>query len=132
MNTKQEYKNIRNISKDIYGEFSNVFLTPDEHQKLVLKFGASGADDRIAKLSTYVASKGKKYKSHYATILSWEQKNGGSVAKPKQKSCRGCGTTEWSRLDKNGLCGRCSEKRNGAMVRGDVGSLLSKIGEGVN
>ena len=29
----------------------------------------------IEKLSSYIASKGKKYKSHYATILNWSRKD---------------------------------------------------------
>ena len=68
--------------KKSYGEFQNVFLTDSEHDKLVTKFSAAGASERIEKLSTGIASHGYKYKSHYATILSWEnrdeKKNGGN------------------------------------------------------
>jgi len=52
-----------------------VKLTGDEHKKLVAKFGKSGADKRIENLNNYIGSKGKKYKSHYHTILVWEKKN---------------------------------------------------------
>ena len=66
--------------KNIYGEF--VRLTPNEHDKLLLQFGQKGTIERIATLDHYIGSKGKRYVSHYHTILSWEQKNG---AKPEGK-----------------------------------------------
>lgn len=59
--------------KDKYGEF--VFLTKDEHQKLVKKFGVKGTEQRIEDLNLGIGSKGYKYKSHYHTILSWQRKN---------------------------------------------------------
>lgn len=61
--------------KSSYGEFKNVKLTDTEYQKLLSQFGNDSAKERIENLSQYIASKGKKYSSHYATILSWERKN---------------------------------------------------------
>ena len=58
------------IDKNIYGEFKNVKLTDEEYQKLKNK----KLLPYIEKLSSYIASKGKKYKSHYATILTWARK----------------------------------------------------------
>lgn len=55
--------------KNVYGEFKNVLLTDDELEKLKQRF--PDYELRIEKLSNYIASKGAKYKSHYATILSW-------------------------------------------------------------
>jgi len=66
----------------IFGEFKNVFLTNKEFEKLKASFGEAGANQRIENLSSYVASKGKKYKSHYATILTWERKNKKSKQDP--------------------------------------------------
>lgn len=61
---------INNKEYNIYGEFKNVRLTDEEYKKLeerkLLPY--------IEKLSSYIASKGKKYKSHYATILNWSRK----------------------------------------------------------
>ena len=84
-------------TKNTYMEF--VFLTPDEYKKLIEKFGEQGTKDRIAALNDYIGSKGKKYKSHYHTILTWDRKNGNSE-QPKKlqlfpikgKNCtdRGC------------------------------------------
>ncbi len=69
--------------KKAYGEFKNVLLTGEEHGKLLERFAENGTRERIEALSSYVASKGVKYKSHYATILAWEGKN-----KPnKEDSC---------------------------------------------
>lgn len=65
------------IEKKIFGEFEKVKLTEPEYQKLVAKFGKSKAQDLINRLDQYIASKGEKYKSHYATILSWERKDNG-------------------------------------------------------
>lgn len=59
------------IQKNKYGEFQNVLLTDDEYCKLE----KSNLLPYIEKLSSYIASKGKKYKSHYATILNWNRKD---------------------------------------------------------
>ena len=55
--------------KHKYGEYKNVLLTDDEFEKLKAEY----ADylDRIERLSSYIASTGKTYKSHYATIRNW-------------------------------------------------------------
>jgi hypothetical protein len=52
-----------------------VLLTEEEHTKLKVLF-PSTLDERIAKLDEYVMSVGKKYKSHYHTILTWARKDG--------------------------------------------------------
>lgn len=72
--------------KQHFGEFENVLLTDEEFQKLVGRFTAQGAAARIERLSTYLASSGKRYKNHYATILNWAQKDGASERKPEPKS----------------------------------------------
>jgi len=61
--------------KTSFGEFQNVKLTDSEYQKLLSLFGPDQCKEKIETLSQYIASKGKKYSSHYATILSWERKN---------------------------------------------------------
>lgn len=62
-----------NLPKENYGEFSNVLLSKAEHIKLVEQYGVAGTKERIERLSGALASKGYKYKSHYATILTWER-----------------------------------------------------------
>ena len=59
--------------KKTYGEFKNVLLTDEERAKLTERFGEKDAMARIENLSSAIASKGYRYKSHYATILTWER-----------------------------------------------------------
>lgn len=62
-------------SKSAYGEFKNVFLLKEELEKLIQRFGEDLTKEKIEAISSYVASKGKKYSSHYATILMWAKKD---------------------------------------------------------
>ena len=81
-NKKPETRNKKEIIKEKFGEFENVLLSADGLQKLKSKLGAE-TESYIERLSSYIASSGKKYKSHYATILSWTQKdakNSGGVS----------------------------------------------------
>jgi hypothetical protein len=77
--------------KERHGEFKNVLLYAEEFQKLIEKEGTDRTAAAIEILSTYMESKGKKYKSHYATLLSWAFKSldeKQAKAKPKFKSDR--------------------------------------------
>lgn len=69
-NTNKNIKEKIN-KKEKYGEFQNVLLTNEEYHKLE----ESNLLSYIETLSSYIASKGKKYKSHYATILNWSRKD---------------------------------------------------------
>ncbi len=60
-------------TKHKYGEYKNVLLTDEELGKLQNEFYDWEA--RIERLSSYVASTGKRYKSHYATIRNWARKD---------------------------------------------------------
>lgn len=60
-------------AKHKYGEYSNVLLTDDELEKLKDEY--TDWEERIERLSSYVASTGKAYKSHYATIRNWARKD---------------------------------------------------------
>lgn len=59
--------------KHKYGEYNNVLLTDDELEKLKAEYPDYA--ERIERLSSYVASTGKSYKSHYATIRNWARKD---------------------------------------------------------
>ena len=63
----------RTKQKHSYGENKNVLLTDEEYEKLKAKF--PDYESKINDLSYYLASKGAKYKSHYATILNWARKD---------------------------------------------------------
>ena len=66
-------KNSRGGEKHAHGFFANVLLTNDELQKLATEI--PNYEEYIEKLSHYIESNGKKYKSHYATILMWHRKD---------------------------------------------------------
>ncbi len=80
---------IKKPTKHKHGEYNNVLLTDDELEKLKDEF--IDWEERIERLSSYVASSGKNYKSHYATIRNWarkdkEQNNVKQQAQPKKSS----------------------------------------------
>lgn len=70
--------------KHKYGEYNNVLLTDEEYQKLQEMF--PDYQDRIERLSEYVASTGKSYKSHYATIRAWARKEKKEKTLPSKRS----------------------------------------------
>lgn len=66
-----------------YGEYQNVLLTDEEYEKL--KSEIPEYKDMIERLSSYIASSGKKYKNHLATMRNWYRKenpNGKTEPKP--------------------------------------------------
>ena len=65
-----------------YGFYANVLFTDEEHQKLQEEF-PHDYSDRIERLSEYIASTGKKYKNHLATIRAWARKD--TVQRPANR-----------------------------------------------
>lgn len=51
-----------------------MLLTKEEFDKLKSRLSEQ-TDSYIERLSNYIASTGKRYKSHYATILAWTAKD---------------------------------------------------------
>ena len=66
------------IARGIHG---NVFLTEEEYADL--RRSVSGCDSYIEKLSSYMASTGKRYQSHHATIRSWAGRDGKLSTRPR-------------------------------------------------
>lgn len=62
-----------------YGQYENVLLSDDDMEKLKNEFPYDW-QQRIERLSEYIASSGKSYKNHLATIRSWARKD-----KPQQR-----------------------------------------------
>lgn len=58
-----------------YGEYKNVLLSDEEYAKLTAEF-PTDYDQRIERLSGYIASTGKTYKNHLATIRNWAKRDG--------------------------------------------------------
>lgn len=71
--SKGENKDTSVSSKKKYGELGTVRLAAEEYQKLVDAHGKEMTDHGIEILDGYLASKGRKYKSHYACLKkdSW-------------------------------------------------------------
>ena len=65
--------------KKKYGEYGNVLLTDEELDKLKASYPTDW-QERIDRLSEYIASKGASYKSHYATINAWARRETGKQA----------------------------------------------------
>jgi len=76
-NTKKEIEKKKvpvPLVKNPYGEFQNIFLTDEQYQSLIKRFGEKEAKERIETASESFSSHKdypKKYTNHYATILSW-------------------------------------------------------------
>lgn len=64
--------NSKKVVKHKYGMYNNILLTADELEKLKAEY--PDWSERIDRLSEYVASSGKAYKSHYATIRAWARR----------------------------------------------------------
>ena len=60
-------------SKDSYGELHNVYLTEIEYESFKKEFPSDFAE-RIDELSLYIASSGKEYRDHYATLKSFSKR----------------------------------------------------------
>lgn len=74
-NTDDEVlKNKRNRdTRHRYGEYRNVLLSDEELSKLQSEF--PDWQDRIERLSEYMASTGKTYRNHLATIRAWDRRS---------------------------------------------------------
>lgn len=85
---KNEKNNKKDIVRHQYGEYKNVLLSDDEMDKLKAEYPDDWSE-RIDRLSFYMASTGKGYKSHLATIRNWareDKKKGGNYGKGNNNS----------------------------------------------
>ncbi len=61
------------IKKHKYGEYKNVLLTDNELEKLKNDF-PNDYNERIEKMSSYLAYSGKTYKNYYIALKTWAKK----------------------------------------------------------
>ncbi len=66
----------KEMYKEKYGELKNVYLTDEEYQKLVERYGRENTEEYIERVGLYIPEKKKDYSSHYLTILRWFRKDG--------------------------------------------------------
>ena len=74
-------ENRESESARAYGRYQNVFLTDEEMADLQASFPAVW-EQYIEKLSEYMASTGKRYQSHAATIRRWAGEDAKKAAPP--------------------------------------------------
>ena len=74
--TKTNTKTNNNADALLYGTFSNVSLTKEEHSKLVNDYGRNAVEDYIERVDTYCERTGKSYSDCYLTIREWMRKDG--------------------------------------------------------
>lgn len=67
-------KPIKKPIRHKHGEYKNVLLSDEDYEKLKSEF-PSDYEERIERLSSYMASTGKSYKNHLATIRNWARKD---------------------------------------------------------
>ena len=75
-----------------YGMYKNVLLSDEDYQKLLEEF-PHDYSERIDRLSEYIASTGKSYKSHLATIRACAR---------KEKSTKESSSNPWLDMLRNG------------------------------
>ena len=66
-------KDNREAPRHLYGPYKNVLLSDSDLEKLKAEFADYG--ERIDRLSEYMASSGKTYRSHLATIRNWAKRD---------------------------------------------------------
>lgn len=76
-----------------YGEYNNVLLSDEDLNKLKTEFAADW-QQRIQRLSEYIASSGKSYKNHLATIRNWARRE-----KPARAAVKPAGGQDMTDLD---------------------------------
>lgn len=82
-----------------YGIYKNVFLTDEDMEKLKTEF-PDDWQNRIERLSEYIASSGKTYKNHLATIRVWAKKDKErETLKNEDKNIKWCMDKESISLD---------------------------------
>ena len=75
-NNENDFNNSDNKkpTRHKYGTYKNVLLTDEDMEKLKTEFPDDWRN-RIERLSEYIASSGKTYKNHLATIRVWAKKD---------------------------------------------------------
>lgn len=92
--TKQLNKKVKKeiLKKNKYLEF--VFLGNGEYEKLIEKYSEQVVKNKIDDLNNYIGSTGKKYKSHYHTILAWLRKDAPKDERKRFNPDTGCRQTD--------------------------------------
>lgn len=87
-----------------YGQYKNVLLSDQDMDKLKAEF-PEDYENRIERLSEYMASTGKKYKNHLATIRNWASRDRKEGGKQNAKRGGGVGGTHGA-IEESGAYGK--------------------------
>lgn len=98
----------RKSTRHKYGQYQNVLLTDEDYEKLKLEF-PHDYSDRIERLSAYMASTGKKYKNHLATIRNWSRNDRPHSRDERNSVERGLDTDEMEAIRRM-MEGNCNEE----------------------
>lgn len=71
----EESKELKEVKKEKIAVAEHVRVSQAEYDQLVDKLGEDLTQTYIERLDNYIGSKGKRYKSHYRTILTWVDKD---------------------------------------------------------
>lgn len=71
---KQDISAPKRETRHKFGEYQNVLLSDTDLEKLQSEFPTDW-EERIERLSAYMASTGKRYKNHLATIRNWARRD---------------------------------------------------------
>lgn len=99
VNRSKGSKEEDNRDKKAFGEAKKVRLSDEEYWKLIDKFGNGITEELIQRLDSYIASKGKRYKSHYHTILNWQRRDEQDAKKKKPQQRKTKIDEAYDRLD---------------------------------
>ena len=83
---RENVKNVENEREGALsplGQFKNVVLTQNELDELMCQY-PNDYQKKIERLSRYLASTGKNYQNHFATLIDWLKSD--EAAQPKKKS----------------------------------------------
>lgn len=80
---KPTTKESKRETRHKYGEYQNVLLSDSDMEKLKSEFPTDW-EERVERLSAYMASTGKSYKNHLATIRNWARRD--SIERSKRTS----------------------------------------------
>ena len=70
-NRNKQQRNKETMKQDIKEYGTHIRMTETEYEKLLERFGQVLTDKYVEKVDLYMGSTGKKYKSHYMTVISW-------------------------------------------------------------
>jgi predicted phage replisome organizer len=102
---EKDTKERNGVSLYAFGEFQNVLLTTEEHDKLANEFGLETTKCVLEELSGYLVEHPRKYTNHYLTLRNWllKRREVKAVARPQpqpivSKPKYGVDEDEWKRL----------------------------------